>query len=249
MSSSTPLPLLTADHIWVRRAAEVGEKVILEDVSLTLMPGKITTLIGPNGAGKTTLLKVLLGLMSASAGTLTPKQGLKIGYMPQKLDVNPLLPMSVEGLLCLGSTKSLSKIQPLIDTCLAEVGAGILKHRRLSVLSGGEMQRVMLARALLAEPDLLVLDEPMQGVDILGQEELYHLIARIRDRRGCGILLVSHDLHLVMAASDKVICLNTHVCCSGHPDQVTADPAYQGLFVAPYHHSHDHRHDEECSRS
>jgi zinc transport system ATP-binding protein len=171
---------------------------------------------------------------------------LKIGYMPQKLDINPLLPMSVEGLLCLGSTKRLSKIQSLIDTCLAEVGAGALKHRRLSVLSGGEMQRVMLARALLAEPDLLVLDEPMQGVDILGQEELYHLIARIRDKRGCGILLVSHDLHLVMAASDKVICLNKHVCCSGHPDQVTANPEYQGLFVAPYHHSHDHRHDGEC---
>lgn len=249
MPSFLPPPLLAADHIWVRRPAEGGEKTILEDVSLTLMPGKITTLIGPNGAGKTTLLKVLLGLMPVSAGTLTPKPGLKIGYMPQKLDINPLLPLSVEGLLCLNSAKRLSRIQPLINACLAEVGAGTLKHRRLSVLSGGEMQRVMLARALLAEPDLLVLDEPMQGIDILGQEELYHLIARIRNRRGCGVLLVSHDLHLVMAASDKVICLNTHVCCSGHPDQVTADPAYQGLFVAPYRHIHDHRHDEECSPS
>jgi zinc transport system ATP-binding protein len=237
---------LTADRIYVRRPAETGEKVILENVSLTLTPGKITTLIGPNGAGKTTLLKALLGLMPLSSGTVTPKPGLKIGYMPQKLDINPLLPMTVEGLLRLSSTKRLSKIQPLIDACLAETGASALKQRRLSVLSGGEMQRVMLARALLAAPGLLVLDEPMQGVDVLGQEELYHLIARIRDKRGCGILLVSHDLHLVMAASDKVICLNKHVCCSGHPDQVTATPEYQGLFVAPYHHSHDHRHDGEC---
>jgi zinc transport system ATP-binding protein len=224
----------------------MGKKVILEDVSLALMPGKIMTLIGPNGAGKTTLLKVMLNLIPISQGTLTRKPNLKIGYMPQRLDINPTLPMTVERLLSLATPERNIKIQPLIDKCLKEVGAYTLKHSRLTVLSGGEMQRVMLARALLTEPDLLVLDEPMQGVDVLGQEELYQLIAKIRDNRGCAILLVSHDLHLVMAASDEVVCLNTHVCCSGHPNQVTTDPSYQKLFVASYQHEHDHRHDGRC---
>lgn len=239
-------PLIVAEHIWVQRPASSRDKVILEDVSLSLMPARIVTLIGPNGAGKTTLLKVMLGLVPLSRGTLIRKPGLKIGYMPQKLDMNPTLPMTVERLLSLGTPERNARIQPLIDTCLGEVGALALKHSRLAVLSGGEMQRVMLARALLTAPDLLVLDEPMQGVDVLGQEELYQLIARIRDHRGCAILLVSHDLHLVMAASDEVVCLNTHVCCSGHPAQVTADPGYQRLFVVPYQHEHDHRHDGGC---
>lgn len=237
---------IIADHVWVHRPSSTGEKVILEDVSLTLMPGKIMTLIGPNGAGKTTLLKVLLGLTPISRGKLTRKSDLRIGYMPQKLEINPTLPMSVERFLSLATSERTSKIQPLMDTCLKEVGAYALKHTQLKVLSGGEMQRVMLARALLIAPDLLVLDEPMQGVDVLGQEELYQLIAQIRDNRGCAVLLVSHDLHLVMAASDEVICLNTHVCCSGHPSKVSADPMYQRLFVAPYKHKHDHRHDAGC---
>jgi len=236
-------PLITADHIWVQYPTSAGTKVILQDVSLSIMPAKIMTLIGPNGAGKTTLLKVMLNLIPLSQGSLTRKADLKIGYMPQKLTINPSLPMTVERLLSLGTPERISKIQTLIDTCLKEVGAFSLKHTPLKVLSGGEMQRVMLARALLTAPDLLVLDEPMQGVDVLGQEELYQLIAKIRDRRGCAILLVSHDLHLVMAASDEVVCLNTHVCCSGHPSQVTVHPGYQNLFVAPYQHEHDHRHD------
>lgn len=237
-------PLIVADNVWVRYPSKEGEKIILEDISLALMPGKIVTLIGPNGAGKTTLLKVMLTLVPVSQGTITQKPGFKIGYMPQKVRLNPALPMTVERLLSLGTKERTSKIQSLIDSCLREVGALGLKHTQLTVLSGGEMQRVMLARALLTTPDLLVLDEPMQGVDVLGQEELYQLIARIRDSRGCAILLVSHDLHLVMAASDEVICLNTHVCCSGSPSQVTEHPGYQKLFVAPYQHAHDHRHDK-----
>jgi zinc transport system ATP-binding protein len=239
-------PLIIADHIWVQVPTPGGVKVILEDVSLSLMPGKIMTLIGPNGAGKTTLLKVMLNLIPVSRGKLIRKSGLKIGYMPQKLDINPTLPMTVERLLSLGTPERTSKIQSQIDNCLKEVGAFALKHSRLTVLSGGEMQRVMLARALLISPDLLVLDEPMQGVDVLGQEELYQLIAKIRDNRGCSVLLVSHDLHLVMAASDEVVCLNTHVCCSGHPSKVSVDPSYQKLFVAPYKHDHDHLHEGGC---
>lgn len=236
-------PLIVASHIWVRRSALTGEKVILEDISLSLIPGEIMTLIGPNGAGKTTLLKVLLGLAPISQGTLTCKPGLKIGYMPQKLDISPILPITVGRFLSLATPERNSKIQPLVDSCLKEVSAYGLKHSHLTVLSGGEIQRVLLARALLTKPDLLVLDEPMQGIDVLGQEELYQLIAKIRDRRGCAVLLVSHDLHLLMAASDKVICLNTHVCCSGHPDQVSLNPHYQKLFVASYQHDHNHCHD------
>jgi zinc transport system ATP-binding protein len=237
-------PLIVANHVWVQYPTKDGEKTILQDVSLSLMPGKIITLIGPNGAGKTTLLKLMLNLIPASQGTVTQKPGLKIGYMPQKVRINPSLPMTVERLLSLATKERTIKIQNLIDSCLQEVGALSLKKSQLTVLSGGEMQRVMLARALLTSPDLLVLDEPMQGVDVIGQEELYQLIARIRDNRGCAILLVSHDLHLVMAASDEVVCLNTHVCCSGHPSQVTEHPGYQTLFVAPYQHAHDHRHDK-----
>jgi zinc transport system ATP-binding protein len=236
-------PLIIADHVWVKNLTSDGEKIILQDISIQILPGNIVTLIGPNGAGKTTLLKVMLNLTQPTQGSVTRKPGLKIGYMPQKMNINPTMPMTVERILSLGTPERTSKIQNVIDTCLEEVGALALKYSKLSILSGGEFQRVMLARALLTAPDLLVLDEPMQGVDVLGQEELYQLIAKIRDHRGCAILLVSHDLHLVMAASDEVICLNKHVCCSGHPSHVTEHPTYQQLFVAPYQHDHDHRHD------
>jgi zinc transport system ATP-binding protein len=203
--------LITAREVWVRHPASEGAKIILENISLTLKEGKITTLIGPNGAGKTTLLKVLLDLLPPTSGTIERKADLKVGYMPQKLVINPAFPLSVEGLLQISILRYQKNVRSLIDHCLAEAGAELLTKRRLSTLSGGETQRVMLARALVKQPDLLVLDEPMQGVDVLGQKELYKLIARIRDTRGCAILLVSHDLHLVMAASDEVICLNKHI--------------------------------------
>ena len=179
-------PLITADRVWVHCSSperfpgnfspgnfskgnfSEGAKTILENISLNLMPGKITTLIGPNGAGKTTLLKVLLNLMPISAGALTRKAGLKTGYMPQKLTLNPVLPLTVEGLLGLCAPSRFAKACSLIDNSLREVGAYALKNQYLSVLSGGETQRVMLARALMNSPDLLVLDEPMQGVDVLG---------------------------------------------------------------------------------
>jgi zinc transport system ATP-binding protein len=217
---------------------------ILDRVDLAVRAGEILALIGPNGAGKTTLVRVMLGLLAPEAGEVSRKPGLRIGYMPQRLLIDNVLPLTVRRFLTLGGRCS---EQDLLQT-LTEVGVERLLESPVQTLSGGEMQRVMLARALLRKPDLLILDEPVQGVDVTGQVELFELIGEIRDRHGCGILMVSHDLHLVMAKTDRVLCLNQHVCCSGHPEAVSADPAYRELFgdhpaLAIYTHDHDHRHE------
>lgn len=240
---------------------EVGSRHILQQVHLHLARGQILTLIGPNGAGKTSLVKIALGLLQPSRGTVNRSPSLRIGYMPQKLQLETTLPITVERFL---------RLVPGVDrqsitSALSEVGAPHVAENRLHSLSGGELQRVLLARALLRNPDLLVLDEPTQGVDLKGQAELYQLITRIRDTHGCGVLMVSHDLHLVMSATDEVICLNQHVCCHGHPEKVSNDPAYLELFgpagvqamaVYTHHHYHEHNlsgevvsehvHDEHC---
>ncbi len=221
------------------------QESVLENVQLTVNAGEIVTLIGPNGAGKTTLVRAVLGLLKPDSGSVWRKPKLRIGYMPQKLTVDPTLPLSVLRFL---------RLVPGVDraaalAALAEVGAEQVIDSPLQNISGGELQRVLLARALLREPELLVLDEPVQGVDVAGQAELYRLITQLRDRHGCGVLMVSHDLHLVMSTTDQVVCLNRHVCCSGHPEQVSGDPAFVELFgqdaqsLAIYHHHHDHSHD------
>ena len=221
------------------------QESVLENVQLTVNAGEIVTLIGPNGAGKTTLVRAVLGLLKPDSGSVWRKPRLRIGYMPQKLTVDPTLPLSVLRFL---------RLVPGVDrhtalAALAEVGAEQVIDSPLQNISGGELQRVLLARALLREPELLVLDEPVQGVDVAGQAELYRLITQLRDRHGCGVLMVSHDLHLVMSTTDQVVCLNRHVCCSGHPEQVSGDPAFVELFgqdaqsLAIYHHHHDHSHD------
>ncbi|WP_371922669.1 zinc ABC transporter ATP-binding protein ZnuC [Simiduia sp. 21SJ11W-1] len=217
---------------------------ILQSVSLTLKAGEITTLIGPNGAGKTSLVRLLLGLQQPSAGELWRQPALRIGYMPQKLHIDPSLPLTVMRFLQLGGASKAA-----LADALALTGIGHLAQSPIQALSGGEVQRVLLTRALAREPQLLVLDEPVQGVDINGQVALYELIDKIRSQRGCGVLMVSHDLHLVMAHTDEVICLNQHVCCHGHPESVTNDPAYLALFgkkaaksLAVYTHHHDHKH-------
>lgn len=223
---------------------------LLKGADLTLESGKIVTLIGPNGAGKTTLVRSVLGLIKIDEGTIEQADDLRIGYMPQKMHLDASLPLNVDRFLLLGGTprSDLVEIQQL-------TGIQKLGKTPMQLLSGGETQRVLLARALLRDPQLLVLDEPVQGVDVSGQSALYALINDIRKARNCGVLLVSHDLHLVMATTDTVICLNQHVCCHGHPDTVTNDPAYLALFgatltgtntgsqVALYHHHHDHQHD------
>ena len=218
---------------------------VLEGVNLSVRRGEIVTLIGPNGAGKTSLVRIVLGLLKASGGKVWRKPRLRIGYMPQKLQIDPSLPLTVlRFLLLVPGTR-----RPAVEAALAEVGAEHLIARPLQQVSGGELQRILLARALLRQPDLLVLDEPVQGVDVNGQIELYQLITRLRDRYGCGVLMVSHDLHLVMATTNTVVCLNRHVCCSGHPEQVSLDPAFVAMFgeqasaLAVYNHHHDHAHD------
>lgn len=235
--------LLQLDHIRLDRE----DRRVLDGVSLTLRPREILTLIGPNGAGKTCLVRIALGLLAPDSGSRRLRPGLRIGYMPQKLGLNESLPLDVQRFLTLalpGASRA------TLETALAEVGAAHTLKSPVARLSGGELQRVLLARALLRSPELLVLDEPAQGVDITGQEELYALIARARDERSCGVLMVSHDLHLVMAATDHVLCLNRHVCCEGHPESVSAHPEYLRLFgmqgakgLAVYSHHHDHHHD------
>ena len=242
-TAQTPSRLLVeADEVVVGFA---GNKV-LDGVSLAVREGEIVTLIGPNGAGKTTLVRVILGLQQPSRGSVFRAPGLRLGYMPQRLDLDRTLPLPVAYFLTLGGAAS----RDAIARVLGEVGAPQLLDRPMAGLSGGELRRVLLARALLRDPDLLVLDEPAQGVDVVGQADLYRLISRVRIRHGCGVLMVSHDLHVVMSATDRVLCLNNHVCCSGHPEAVSRHPEYLALFgpqvagdMAVYTHHHDHSHD------
>jgi zinc transport system ATP-binding protein len=217
-----------------------GNKV-LSNIDLNIEPGQIITLIGPNGAGKTTLVKIVLGLVDTDEGLVTRHTDLRIGYMPQKLHIDPTLPITLERFLKLAEPDT-----QLCIRALKEVGIDKHIDSPLYSLSGGEMQRALLARAILRKPNFLVLDEPVQGVDVVGQEALYRLISQLRDRLPCGVLMVSHDLHLVMSSTDKVVCLNQHICCHGHPDQVSNNPAFIELFgtkTATYTHHHDHQHD------
>ena len=223
----------------------IGGRQILDSVSLQVKKGEIVTLVGPNGSGKSSLVRLLLKLSKADAGSVEHKSALRIGYMPQKIHIDAVLPLSVKRFLQLAGDVNQQKIEQVSE----QVEVMSLLDRPVQNVSGGEFQRVLLARALLRKPDLLVLDEPAQGVDINGQQQLYQLISSIRDQLGCGVLMVSHDLHLVMAATDEVLCLNTHICCQGHPEAVSKHPEYLKLFgsslegLAVYTHHHDHSHD------
>lgn len=239
----TSVPLLAA---LTQVSFSYGRRSVVEHVDLEVYKGEIVTLVGPNGAGKSTLLKLVLGLLAPNQGTAFRREGLKVGYVPQRLQIDPILPLTARRFLCLPERHSEDRLK----ACLVEVGASNLLERPLQDLSGGETQRLLLARALLRDPDLLILDEPLQGVDIGGQLSLFQLIERVRTSRGCGVILVSHDLHVVLAGTDRVICLNKHVCCSGKPESVSRNPAYLSLFgpesaqgLALYQHHHDHHHD------
>ncbi|WKW49877.1 ATP-binding cassette domain-containing protein [Rhodomicrobium lacus] len=220
-------------------------KPVLENVSIALHEGEIVTLIGPNGAGKTTLARALLGLAAPTSGHVLRRTGLTVGYVPQRFPVERIMPLSVRRFMHLNT--GVSKERAL--ECLAETGAASLTDAQMTDLSGGEFQRVLLARALARAPDLLVLDEPARAVDFAGAAQLYDLIAAIRARRRCGVLLISHDLHVVLGASDRVVCLNRHICCEGVPQHVAAHPEYMRLFgpeaaasLGIYGHRHDHSH-------
>lgn len=234
--------LILLDNISV----QYNNKAVLSNIHVSIKKGEITTLIGPNGAGKSTLVKVMLGLVKTYSGTVTKRKNLSIGYVPQKLRLNDSLPLTVDRFLRLAGRYS---TQERMES-LRLVGAESLYKNDMHKLSGGENQRVLLARALLQRPDLLVLDEPAQGVDVQGQIDLYTLINTIRQRFGCAVFMVSHDLHLVMAQTDEVICLQHHICCSGAPEAITKHPSYIAMFgqtakdtLAFYHHEHHHHHD------
>lgn len=221
------------------------DRHLVHNVNLSVQRGEIVTIIGPNGSGKSTTLKAILGIIKPDTGSVNIHPQVRIGYVPQKLEINWSMPLTVNRFMRLTQRHNDSTI----DAALATTGVQSLKQRQLSVLSGGEFQRVLIARAMAAKPDLLVLDEPVQGVDFNAELEIYRLIAELRQEYQCGVLLVSHDLHVVMAQTDTVICMNGHVCCSGSPLAVTNSPEFQDLFgargaeaLAVYRHHHDHRH-------
>ena len=221
-------------------------KSILDQVSFELYRGQITTIIGPNGAGKSTLTSIVNGLIENYTGTIKRADNLKIGYLPQKVYVNTLMPLSVQRLMQL--TQRVKDAE--VDEALAQTDVSYLKHRQVQSLSEGELKRVLLARTTLGKPDLIVLDEPTAGVDVTGEIKMYELIGEFRNRLQCAVLLVSHDLHLVMSKTDQVLCLNQHLCCSGLPESVSQHPEYLALFgdqaadaIAVYSHRHDHVHD------
>ena len=216
-----------------------ASQAVLQNISMALHQGQITTLIGPNGAGKSTLVRIILGLIKPDSGSVTSAENLRIGYMPQKLHIDPTLPISTCRFLQLANTSHKACHEALLS-----VGIEHLAETPIQKLSGGQMQRALLARAILRKPNLLVLDEPVQGVDINGQNALYKMIADLSTSLNCGVLMVSHDLHIVMSATDQVVCLNHHICCQGRPEQVTQDPAYLDIFgqSALYAHHHDHHH-------
>jgi len=238
--------LITLTNAGVRQ----GGRVLVEGIDLSIARGEIVTLIGPNGSGKSTTAKMATGVLKPSTGTVSRKPGLKIGYVPQKLTIDWTLPLTVERLMTLTGRFPRAEIEAALDA----VGAGRLLHAAVQELSGGEFQRVLFARAMIRKPDLLVLDEPVQGVDFSGEVALYELVRQIRDTTRAGILMISHDLHVVMAETDTVICLNGHVCCRGTPATVKRSPAYLALFgaraaetLAIYEHHHDHEHhDDGC---
>ncbi len=234
--------LISARNLNITRSG----KIILNDVDIDVCAKEIVTLIGPNGAGKTTLVRALLGIERTDSGEIYRRENLRIGYVPQRFNVDRALPLTVTRFLHLG----LRLDDEAGHETLNSVGVSELKDEQMSALSGGELQRVILARSLARNPNLLVLDEPVRGVDTVGEAELYTLIGRLRDERGFGVILVSHDLHVVMAASDQVLCINRHVCCSGVPKAVAQHPEYARLFgaeaaraFAVYEHHHDHDHD------
>lgn len=242
--------LIAAEDVCVR----YGARWVLDHVSLSVPPGDFVTLVGPNGAGKTTLLKAMLGLVKPTHGVIRRTENLRVGYLPQRVPWNDALPMPLTRFLALGTNATKEECaEALATTGIVNLGGSMLRD-----LSGGEMQRALLARALLRKPQLLVLDEPAQNLDIGGQVEFYALLDKLVATQGLAILMVSHDLHLVMARTKRVVCLYHHICCQGAPESVANDPAFLDAvgrdmrdLVALYTHRHDHAHEhgKECDHA
>lgn len=241
LSGGAAVSLITATGLGV----SYGGRRVLFDVDFAIGRGEIVTVVGPNGSGKTTLLRALLGVVPPSRGRVARAKGLRVGYVPQRLHIDPGLPLPVSRFLSLPRRQSSKAMADV----LARVGVDGVAKQNMATLSGGQFQRVLLARALLAQPDILMLDEPTAGLDQPGVASFYRLIDEVRRDMGCAVLSISHDLHVVMSASDRVICINGHICCEGAPHVVRAAPEYRALFglgtggaLALYQHSHDHSH-------
>lgn len=236
-----PTPLISLSGAGVK----AGEKWLVRGVTLDIHPGKIVTLIGPNGSGKSTTAKMALGIKKPSEGRAHRSQNLRVGYVPQKLNIDWTVPLTVSRFMNLTGKISNTAAHEALES------AGVLEllNAEMVHLSGGEFQRVLIARAIAKKPNLLVLDEPVQGVDFSGESALYELISSVRDQLNCGVLMISHDLHMVMASTDHVVCLNGHMCCSGTPTAVQENEDYLKIFgsraasgLAVYQHHHDHTH-------
>lgn len=238
------MSLIRAENLSV----SYGGGPVLRDVDFTIAPGEIVTVVGPNGSGKSTLLRALLGVTPPTTGRVTRQKGLVIGYMPQRLALDGRMPMSVGRFLSLPVRRAPAAARAALE----KVGVAGVETQQMDTLSGGQFQRVLLARSLLAKPQILIMDEPTQGLDQPGTAAFYKLIEEVRQDTGCAILMVSHDLHVVMSTSDRVICLNGHICCEGTPKIVSNAPEYRALFglgtggaFALYQHAHDHDHDHD----
>ncbi len=230
-------------------AVRLGGREVLHDVDLSVEPGEIVTIVGPNGSGKSTLLRAIIGAVTPAGGQVHRQAGLRLGYVPQKLALDASLPLKVRQFLDLPRPATPAERAGALE----QAGAAGLEERQLAALSGGQLQRVLLARALLNKPQLLLLDEATQGLDQPAAANFYRRIEDLRNRSGAAILMVSHELHVVMSASDRVVCLNGHVCCIGKPEQVASAPEYRALFgrgtggaLALYRHEHSHVHEEDA---
>tara|TARA_B100000579_G_C22813050_1_gene846291 strand:+ start:315 stop:1040 length:726 start_codon:yes stop_codon:yes gene_type:complete len=231
-------------------SVQYGSKLVLQNINLSLADGEIVTIVGPNGSGKTTLFKAIIGTAPINTGTLKIRPNLKIGYVPQQLIIDKTLPITVERFLKVAQKTNVKTLANAMNL----VGTEDLLTFQMNNLSGGELQRVLLARALIAQPDVLLLDEATRGLDQPGVATFYRMVDGIRKNTNCAVLMISHDLHVVMGASDRVICLNGHICCEGAPNSVASSPEYQALFGSDvdgtfalyrHHHGHNHQTDNE----